>query len=215
MRIRLGSPFWHLVFLCIFAVFMMGIWMIPVLFAGFPFILPFDVSDAKAFAMSGFLKDPVNPLVTLFLWSLHPLIAWSNVVGWSAVSAGTMAAALLPFWWMVRRLFGVTVAWMAVVLLSFMPLYWTEAVLSAAYPLAFFFLFLGFAFILSFFERHRVLTVILFGFCMGMVLNSAHAFLLFLPWIVVMYFLFLRRTWKRTFVELGLFGISLFITVVL
>lgn len=193
----------------------MAVWMTPVMLAGFPYILPATVLHAKQFAATGILPYEQSAFITLFLRLFHPLIAWENVVGWTVVSAGTLAAALLPFWWMVRRLFGTATAWIAVVIFSFMPLYWTEAVLNVAYPMALFFLFLGFALFLGLVERHRITAVAVFGLCMGAVLHSSHAFLTFLPWLVIVYFWFRRRQWVRGGAELGISGVFLCIALAL
>ncbi|MDD5623508.1 MAG: hypothetical protein PHI23_02235 [Candidatus Peribacteraceae bacterium] len=205
MRLRLTSPLGQAFLLAGFALLMVGVWMVPVLLAGFPYELPTTVLRAKAFAETGVVDEAFTPAVTLILWALHPLVAWQNMMGWAAVSAAAMAAALLLLWWSVKRLFDRPVAWLTVVIFSFMPLYWTEAVLNGGYPYALFFLFLGFALFLKFFARHRLVAVLLSGICFGFVLACQHAFITFLPWFVVAFLWMHRCAWKRASLEAALF----------
>jgi hypothetical protein len=210
-RLSLG---WHLALLALLAVCAFGIWMLPVLLAGYPYALPFFVPAAKEFAASGVVGQ-VEPLVVLIFRALHPFIAWNDVTGWTAVSAAGMALSLLPLWWSVRRLSGSAEAWLTVVIFSFLPMFWNEAITSPEYPFAFFFLFLGCALFLELFPRHRFLAALAFGLCFGAVFDSSHAFITFLPWMAAAFLWHERRRWKSAAVALGIFAASLFVSVVL
>ena len=192
-------------FLLLFAGVMLCLWMLPVLLMGYPATLSDIVLSARNLAETGILDNTTLRLLVIIVWSLHPFIAWDNVVAWTAVSAAGMALALLPWWWCVRRLFDVRIAWLSTVVLALMPLYWIEALDLGGYTFALFFLFLGFAFFLKFYPRHRLFAVILFGVCFGAVIASRDAFTPFLPWLVVAYFWMHRRRWIRAFMEIAVF----------
>ncbi len=195
----------HGILLLLFAGGMFLLWMLPVFLMGYPSTLSDIVLSARTLAETGVLDNTTLRLLAIIVWSLHPFISWDNVVAWTGVSAAGMALALLPWWWCVRRLFDVRIAWLSTVVLALIPLYWIEALDLGGYTFALFFLFLGFAFFLKFYPRHRLLAVMLFGVCFGAVLASRDAFIPFLPWLVIAYFWIHRRQWMRALLEIAVF----------
>lgn len=189
--------------------------MLPVFLAGFPFEVFVVVQYARSFAETGHIASQTSALISLITWVLHPLIAWQNLTGWSVMNSSILALSLFPWWWAVRRLFDVRVAWISTIIMSLMPMYWREAVILSGYPLAFFFLFLTFAVFLELQRQNRALAVFFAGICFGLTLAANHAFLTFLPWFVGAYLWQHRATWKRALLECGLFCITAYIAMML
>lgn len=187
-----------------FSAFMAFFWMLPVLLAGFPFLLSGNVLDAKEFAQTG-LVGGLSPMVTVIMRMLSSVVGWQNAVGWSFVSAIALALSLIPLWWSVQKLFDTRVAWLTTTVFSFMPIQWIQAVRAGGYPFAFLFLFLGFAFFLHFYGRRRTLALFLSALFFGFALASHHAFITFLPWIVVVYIWHHRSQWKVAGVHAAMF----------
>lgn len=179
--------------------------MLPVLLAGFPYVLPGFIDEAREFGATGMVPTGGGRLPTLVVWWLHSFIDWQNIIGWSAVSAATFAAGLVPWWFSVRRLFDVQVAWLSTVVLSLLPLYWIEALRLSGYSFALFFLFLGFAFFLVLRPRSRIVAVVAFGVCFGAALGSRDAFVAILPWLVCAYVWQERRKLVRAVIDTCLF----------
>ena len=195
-------------FLAGFSAFMVCIWMLPVLLAGFPFVLSGTVLDAKEFTQTG-LVGGMMPMATLIMGALSPYVGWENAVGWSGLSAIAMALSLFPLWWSVRSLFDVRTAWFTVVIFSFMPITWIHAVRGGGYAFAFLFLFVAFALFIKLYSTRRMLAICLAGVFYGFTLASHHAFITFLPWLVVAYMWLNRADWKRAVLQAVLFtGIS-------
>lgn len=195
----------HLLFLFVFSVLVFGLWMLPVLLAGFPYVLPGFIDEAQTFSMTGLLPTGNGRLATLIVWWLHPFIDWQNIIGWSAVSAVAFAAGLVPWWCSMRQLFTVQVAWLSTIILSLLPLYWIEALRLSGYSFALFFLFLGFALFLALWPRSRMAAIGTFGICFGAVLGSRDAFMTFIPWFVCAYVLEERHRLRRAVVETCIF----------
>jgi len=206
---------WHLALLVVFCVVMLGVWMVPVLLAGFPYWISGLIPSAREFAQTGVLTEDSMRLVMLIVAALHPLIDWQNVTGWAAVSAAAFAASLIPLWWSIFRLFNTRMAWLSTIVISFMPMYWAESLRLEGYTFAFFFLFLSFALFIELFKRKRVLAVVLSALCFGAVLASRFTFITFLPWFIAAYVWQERRHWKRAFVEVGLFCLIVYIAFAL
>jgi hypothetical protein len=193
------------VLLILFALLMLGLWMLPVLLMGYPYVLSDILLTGKTLAETGRLENTVLRLPAVFIWALHPLISWDNVVGWTAVSATYFALALLPWWWSVKQLFNERVAWLSTVVLALLPLYWVEALDLGGYTLALLFLFLSFTAFIKFHELHHTVAIILSGICFGLTLASQHAFLTFLPWFVVAYLWYFRKQFLKAVILTGVF----------
>jgi hypothetical protein len=193
----------------------MVVWLLPVLLAGYPATLSSSVNWARQFARTGVLPSVVSPLFTVLLRVLLPFADGPSGVGWAAVSAGTLALALIPLWWSIARVFHPRLAWVAVILFSFMPMHWHEAVGTGYYPLALLCLFSGFALFLFFSPRHRWVAVASLGLCYGLVLASTHAFFTLLPWFVCVYLFERRKQWRRAFLELAVCSIAAYVGFVL
>ncbi|OGJ56892.1 hypothetical protein A3H90_03365 [Candidatus Peribacteria bacterium RIFCSPLOWO2_02_FULL_55_36] len=195
----------HLSFLIGFIVLIFGLWMLPVLLAGFPYVLPGFHEEAQVFMDTGMLPTGNGRLGTLIVWWLHTFLRWQNIIGWSAVSAAAFAAGLVPWWFSVRRLFDVQVAWLSTVVLGLLPMYWIEALRLSGYSFALFFLFLGFAFFLALRPRSRMAAIVAFGVCFGAVLGSRDAFIALLPWFVCAYVFAERRKLLRAGIDAAVF----------
>lgn len=179
--------------------------MLPVLLAGFPYVLPGFREQAQVFMHTGMVPTGNGRLSTLIVWWLHPFIDWQSIIAWSAVSAGVLAAGLIPWWFSVRRLFTAQVAWLSTVVLGLLPMYWIEALRLSGYSFALFFLFLGFALFLLLRPRSRILAVGVFGVCFGAVLASRDAFITFIPWFICAYVWVERRRLLRVGAEVCIF----------
>lgn len=195
----------HLLFLVVFASCMVGIWMLPSLFAGYPYVISGMIPRVRDYVESGVITIDSMRLETVILGLLYPIIGFKNILGWTAVSAAAFACALIPWWFFVRRLFDVRIAWVSTVIMAFMPIYWVEAVRLEGYPFAFFFLFLSFAIFLRYYARHPFVACILSGLCFGAVIASRDAFLMLLPWMVLAYIWHHRFHWMRSTVHAGVF----------
>ncbi len=203
---RRSLPFgMHLALLLGFAVFMTFLWMLPVLLAGFPYVLPGFVAEAQAFDATGVLPTGNGRLSTLIVWWLSDFISWQNIVGWSAVSAASLVLALFPWWWSVCKLFDARVAWLSTLILGFLPMYWIEALRLSGYSFALLFLFLGFALFLELRLRNRALAAAAFGLCFGAALGSRDAFITLIPWFVLSYLWYGRSRLPRALAESALF----------
>ena len=203
----------HGMALAVFCVSIFSIWMTPLLLAGFPYNLSGTVHTVHAFVETGVL-NPAVTLFTLLLWVFHPFIGWENVMGWAAVSAGFFAAALIPFWWSICRLFNVRIAWIATVIFGLMPMYWAESVYLGSYTAAFFFMFLGSAFFLAWHERRPWIAIFLAGTCYGFTLATHHTFITFLPWFLLLYVIYKWQRWRSAIFEAGVFCIVAFVAFV-
>lgn len=213
--VRNWSPGLHPFFLVGFSVLMFGLWMLPVLLAGFPYVFPGFREAAQLFGNTGMLPTGSGRLSTLIVWWLHPFIAWQNVVGWSAVSAAAFALALPPWWFSVRRLFDARVAWFSTVILALLPMYWLEALRLSGYSFGLFFLFLGVAFFLALRPFGRIAAVVAFGICFGATLGSRDAFLALLPWFVCAYIWEERHRLVRAGVEVCIFLVMAYVSFAL
>jgi hypothetical protein len=204
----------HFGFLVAFSTFMVGVWMLPMLLAGFPFVLSGTVLDAKEFAQTG-LVGGLKPMVAVIIRILSSVVGWNNAVGWPLVTSITMALSLFPLWWSVQRLFDSRIAWLTVVIFSFMPIQWLQALYAGGYPFALLFLFLGFAFFLYFYQQSTVKAILLFAIFFGFTLASSHAFITFLPWICCAYILHNRFQWKSAIVQAGMFCVVAYVGLML
>jgi hypothetical protein len=195
----------HFLLLFLFVVLVTGVMMIPVLVAGFPYMLPSAVPSAQHFAKTGLIPMDDFAIVVLVFWLLHPLIGWENMVGWAAVSVGFFSVSLLPLWWAIRRLINARVAWLSVVILSALPIIWQNSLEIGAYSFSYFFLFLGFALFLTLHERHRLAATALTGLCMGAVIVCSPAFIALLPWFIGAYLWHMRKNFLQATIALGVF----------
>ena len=143
-------------------------------------------------------------MILLIFRLFHPLVAWDNMIGWTAVSAGFFAASLLPWWWAVRRLFDARVAWLSTIIFSVLPQYWQEAIEWSGYPVSFLFIFLGFVAYLELHARHRFAAAAAGGLCLGAAIAANHAFIAFLPWLAVLYLWHKRKQWVSAIAMAGL-----------
>jgi hypothetical protein len=200
----------HVTLLCLFAVFVAAMIMLPILLIGFPYKLPLTVLQAKEFAESGIIPNLKMRLLIPLFASLSPVVGWDNVLGWTFVGALSFAAVLLPWWCLVCRVFDTRIAWIATVLLAFLPLYWLEAIELGGYPQGLFFLFLGSILFLELRHRHRLAAIGLAGLCFGFMVASRDAFLPFLPWFIVVYAWSERRHWKHVLMASMLFTVAVY-----
>lgn len=197
---------WHLALLALFCVAMTGIWMAPVLLAGFPYQVPPLIPAARYFAETGVLLSGQMHFVTMVYAALHTFLDWRNLIGWTFLSTGIFAVALIPLWWSVYKLFDARIAWITTAVTSFMPVYWSEITRSAGYPFAFLFLFAGFAFFVTLYPRRRIAAMVAFGLCFGATIASHHTFLEFPFWLIIVYLWDQRNTWKRALLEIFIAG---------
>ncbi|MDD5469819.1 MAG: glycosyltransferase family 39 protein [Candidatus Peribacteraceae bacterium] len=195
----------HVALLVPFCALMIFIWMTPVLLAGFPFQFSEAVLLARHFDQRHVLEVITAPLTVLIFWAFHGIVGWQNMMGWPVVSAVALALSLVPLWWSVYRLFDRRIAWLSIVIFSFMPMYWMRAVAMDGYPLAFLFLFTGFALFIEFFKKKRGITITLFGLCFGAALASNHAFATLLPWMMLAFFWNQRMQWRRAIGQVVLY----------
>jgi len=201
----------HLLALAGFCLLAIFLWMAPVLLAGFPYVVSPYIKQAH---LSG-LEHSINPLFTIVTgWRMN-FIDWKDATGWAFVSAVTMALAMIPLWWSIKKISDVRIAWASIILFAFLPMHWREAIGTGYYPLAFFWLFLGFALYLTFEGRNRFLATGLLGACFGLVLATTHAFFPFLPWFVAVYLYERRAQWKKGVAELAACGICSYAAFVL
>ncbi|MFA7681910.1 MAG: glycosyltransferase family 39 protein [Candidatus Peribacteraceae bacterium] len=191
--------------LILFVLAMLGLWMLPVFLMGYPYSLSLIIHTARNLSETGVLDNSYLRLTGIIAWLVHPLLSWDNLIGWTAVSAAGFALALLPWWWSVRQLFDVRVAWLSTVILALMPLYWVEALDLGGYSFALFFLFLCFAFFIKFFPQRRITAMIICGICFGAVLGSHYTFVTFLPWFVLAFIWHERRHLLRALLNAGIF----------
>lgn len=205
----------HIPFLVGFVVLIFGLWMLPVLLAGFPYTLPGFHEQAQVFIDTGMLPTGNGRLSTLIVWWFHSFISWQNIIGWSAVSAVALAAGLVPWWLSVRRFLGERIAWLSTVVLGLLPMYWIEALRLSGYSFALFFLFLGFAFFLALRPLSRIAAAVVFGACFGAVLGSRDAFITFIPWFVCSYVWEERHRLLRAGTEAGVFLVVAYVVFTL
>ena len=192
----------HIGLLLLFCIGMVGLWLLPILIAGFPYELSGFIPEVRLFAETK-LSPTGNGRIVVLLWWLKSFFGWENVLGWNLISSIAFAAALVPWWWSVYKLFDARKAWLSTVILSLMPIFWLEAVRLSGYSFGLFFLFLGFALFIKFRPWNRLAAVAVFGLCFGATLVSRDAFQVFLPWFVIAYAWCERKDLKRMILELA------------
>ncbi|MCF7844223.1 MAG: hypothetical protein K9M03_00145 [Kiritimatiellales bacterium] len=193
------------VWLIPFSVFIVFIWMIPILLAGYPFWISACIKNARDFTDTGLVTGISSSMSTIILWLFHPVIDWSNIMGWTLLSAGFMMTALVVWWWCIFKIFGARVAWISTIIFALMPMYWVEAVRLGGYSFAFVFLFLSFLSFILLFPRNKIFSSVISGIFFGATIASNHAFLTFIIWIVIAYLWMQRKRWKVALLELVLF----------
>ena len=179
--------------------------MAPALLAGYPYWVSALIPRARELAETGILVSDSMRLVTLLMSYIGQYLSWENIMGWSAVSAGAFALALIAWWWVVRQLFDSRIAWLSMVVMGFMPMYWAELLRLEGYTFAFFFLFLGFALFIKFQRKQRMLALILSGACFGAAIASRSTFVTFLPWFLVAYVYMNKKKWKKALIQSGVY----------
>lgn len=193
------------VILTIFAALAMaGIWMLPALFMGFPMYVP-NLDEAKLYLDTGAIAYGDGHYSTMVFAFMTKWIAWDNLMGWTLFSSLSVAAALVIFWWSLRMLFDVYVAWFAIVIFGLMPIYFQEALTLSNYTLSYLFLFLTGVSLVSFFKRQQRWLLVLAGVFFGICLGLKEAFVLFIPWMVVSYVWIFRKQWKTSLIEICIF----------
>ncbi|MDO8648437.1 MAG: hypothetical protein Q7R81_01510 [Candidatus Peregrinibacteria bacterium] len=227
MRTRPFPLGFHIVLLLAFVAAMVGVWLLPVLLAGAPYDIPpllavrnyvatglFTITDALGRFLAppaiGTLGVPVamGNRLSVFLFSvLGSGLPFTDLVGWTALTAVVMAAALIPWWFAVYRLFGTRVAWVATVLLALMPIYWREALWLNHYQFAFLFLFASFAAFVWLRERHHLLALAVAGALFGLAAGAKDAFLVFTLWFVLEYVWLFRRNLTKAARGILVFGV--------
>jgi hypothetical protein len=185
--------------------------LLPVLLAGFPYVLSDNVKFAEQFLKSGAIPAGSAKLLVVILSFFHPLLSWQNMIGWTALSVFFFVVALIPWWLAVRKLCDERIAWLSTVVLGFLPQYWGESLELSGYSLALFFLFLGFAVFLYNHGRRPLLAVILCGACMGAMIASRDAFATLLPWFVVGYGWHMRKNWKKGVLHVAVFILAFYV----
>ena len=189
----------------LFVLFMLCVWMAPAMLAGYPYWVSALIPRARELAETGVLVNDSMRLVTLIMSYLSQFISWENIMGWSVVSAGAFALALVAWWWAVKQLFDTRIAWASMVIMGFMPMYWAELLRLEGYTFAFLFLFLSFALFIKFQKKQRLLALILSGACFGAAIASRSTFVTFLPWLVLSYLYLNKKQWKKALIESGVY----------
>ena len=195
----------HLTLLAVFAVGMVGLWMLPVILAGYPFLISSILPEAREFAAIGLVPASSSRLSTLIVWMVGHRIGWDHAVLWTLLSALAMGAALIPWWLTVRKLFDVQTAWIATVVFALMPTYWLLALRLDGYSFAFFFLFCAFAFFAYLYPVHRITALVLSGLGFGAALGARDAFIAFIPWLLTAYLWHDRKRWLVASMEIAIF----------
>ncbi len=133
-------------------------------------------------------------------------IAWKNIVGWAGVSAFLTAIAVVPWWFIVRRLADVRTAWIATVVFALLPLTWRQALFLENYQTAVLFLFLSIVSFVHLSQRRPSAALLLSGVFFGLAVSAKDVFLIFVPWLVCGYLWEHRTRWKRAVAGVFLFG---------
>ncbi|MBI3336772.1 hypothetical protein HYZ98_04390 [Candidatus Peregrinibacteria bacterium] len=187
------------------ALVMVGIWMLPALFMGFPIYSP-NLDEARLYLDTGVLAYGDGHFSAMVFAYLTRFIAWDNLLGWTFFSAISLAAAVVALWWNLRTLSGACVAWCSIVIFGLMPIYFQQALTLTNYTLSYLFLFLsGGAFLMFFFKQRQVWLLMLSGVFFGICLGLKEAFVLFIPWMAVSYVWTFRKKWKTAMTELFIF----------
>lgn len=201
----------HGLLLCICCGVIVCVWMLPIVLAGFPFVLTTAVRNAHVFVQTGVLEDSLNPLFRLLIQALLHALDWQDPTAWAAASAITMGLALIPLWWSVRLVWDARLAWATVPIFAFLPMHWREAVSTGYYPLALLLLFTGFVLFLKVRSRSRAVAAACLGLCYGLVIATTHAFFPLLPWFVCVYLWAERKRWPAAMAELALCGLCAYL----
>jgi len=225
MRLFWKSLTGQIAILCVVLALFVGLWMLPVLLAGFPYqfpglILARNVAETGMFSLTDSLGRMLSPSLLasegvistvdgrlsalLYVLASHWL-GWDQFLGWTLLSSAVMGVSLLLLWLAVYRLLNARSAWLSTILLGLTPLIWQQALTVDNYSFAFFFLFASFAAFVWLKDRSHFGAVALAGILFGCSSASKDVFLVFLPWYVVAYLWIHRRAWKR-----GILGVVLF-----
>lgn len=214
MPMNIGHRWFHAIFLCIFAVGLVCLWMLPMWIAGYPYELP-GLLDARNFAETGLfafrdalgrypsvdalgeigVMSPVDGRLSMMLFAmLSRWIPWDAILLWSGTGAVIMAASFLALWFLVLRVFDVRTAWVTVIIAGLMPLYFQEASYLHVFQPALLFLLLSFAAFVWLRGMSPWLTFGSAGILFGLSIASKDVFLIFLPWMVGVY---VWEGWKQ------------------
>ncbi|MBI3331836.1 hypothetical protein HYZ99_02640 [Candidatus Peregrinibacteria bacterium] len=201
-----------------------GLWMMPIVATGMPLEIP-RLLAARNFAETGMFRETdslgrllapellkeqgeTSPeperLSTMILATFSRFIPWNNAIGWTAMTGAVFALSFLFLWLAVARLFSIRVAWGTIVITALMPIYWQIALSSDRYIFGLFFLFAGFAAAAWLLDRSWIAAVIVSGIFFGLAASAKDAFLIFLPWFLVL-LVSVQRSWKRGIVAAALF----------
>jgi len=206
---------------------MVGVWMLPVLVAGYPDDIPTLLLQARNFGEAGVFSvtDHLGRYLTpellrtggsisadggrlsaiVFGW-IGTFIPYTNLIGWSLVTSVLLAVSLFPWWIAVRQFFDARVAWIATVIFSLMPIYWYEAIYVSNYQLAFLFLFCGFA-SFALLRKRPLLALAVAGIFFGLTVSAKDTFLVFVPWFVFCAFWLAWGDIRKQILTIFVFGI--------
>lgn len=199
----------HVGLLILFAMCMVGLWMVPVLFTGLPLAVP-ELSLGKVFLETGELPLTASRLMPVFVAFFAQCIPWLDFPKWSLLAGVAFAASLLPWWGSIALLMDRRVAWVSTVILAMMPIYWLQAMILTYYSFAFFFLFLAFFLFIALQPLSRTAALLASGVSFGLCIAVKDTFIIFLPWFVLAYLWVHRRTWAKAIGHIILFGCALF-----
>jgi len=189
------------------------LWSIPVFIIGSSFEV-FHHLEARTFAESGMFsfRDELGRFIApslvddlgvvsashgrlsamIFAW-ISQWIPWENLLGWAYVGAISFSLCLLPWWILVRKLFGSSVAWTATLLFALLPEYWHQALWLDQYTFALLFFFCAMAAFAVLRERTLFGALAVSGFFFGLSIAAKDAFLIVMPWMAAVYLYSYRK----------------------
>lgn len=209
---RTGLPLAiHLILLLVFLGGMVAIWYLPIALIGMPPRVP-DIGTAADFARTAVTSTTDGRLTPIILAFFTRWIPWMDFSRWMLLPIAASALALLPWWGTVSRLADRRTAWMATIILGFIPLYWQQALLVNNYTFSFLFLFGSLFFFISLWPISRLAALMTSGISFGLCIATKDAFIIFLPWLVGLFLWWNRhsllRTCGETFLFLACIGIA-------
>ncbi len=204
--IKTPGPRLQSVLLVVCSVLLVFFWMLPALLAGYPPFLP-GIEMARDFMETGVFSNNIARVMTLFLGVMHTAgIGWRDSMGWALLNASLMAASVMVFWFLVRRLFGAGTAWVSALVYALMPMYWLEALKTDGYALAFLLAFLSALVFVLLSKKHLWIAIILSALLLGFSISARDALVTFVPWVCCAFLWIFRRSWKKAALAAFLFG---------
>lgn len=195
----------HVALLVLFALGSIGLWMLPVLLAGFPAELSYIIRDAHILFTEGILPESSAKLTTVVFAGLQRFIGWDEMVSWSLVNTALFALGFFPLWWCTQKHTDRTVAWLTVAIYAYMPMYWYKAIRVDGYALALTLLFTSYAAYLLLKNQRHMTAFLISGFLFGLCIAAKSAFITFLPFLALAYVWYRRSDWMRSGLLVGAF----------